>query len=424
MKIKNSQNPLTLVIFGATGNLYSDKLAKALFLLFQQNKLPEKFNIIAFARRDLDNKGFRIFTKESILKRGEIDVSKLDQFLNHLQYFQGDFIEAKDFIKLKNFISAFSSTQTNGRILLHIATASKLYEKIFKNIHSAEIGSMNKDVGILIEKPFGKSESDARRLQSILSGIFKKENIFHVDHYLAKETTKGILDFRWKNNSLQDKWNKENIAKIKIIFHESNLVGSRGASYDTFGAFADVGQNHMLELLAFAIMDKPRKFDSEHVHAALVKALSSLYIDQKLKITKGQYEGYHSEPGVDPHSVTETFFRVFLRSNNPNFSNVCFELESGKGLVDMHSDITSTTVSVEIYFRNGEKKELKIQPVLGTVYESYTGVYANALAGDQTLFVSIEEIILEWKLADELFKKWKNIPLLVYKKGSRADSIK
>ena len=180
----------------------------------------------------------------------------------------------------------------------------------------------------------------------------------------------------------------------------------------------------MLELLALTIMEKPSQFDSEHIRASRVKALSDLYIDYNLKITKGQYEGYHSEPGVDPHSATETFFRVFLRSKDPNFSNVCFELESGKGLIDMHSDITSTTVAVEIYFKTGEKKELKIQPVPGTVYESYTGVYANALAGDQTLFVSIEEIILEWRLADELFKKWGDMPLVIYEKGSRADYIK
>ncbi len=415
MKIKDSKNPLTLVIFGATGNLYSDKLAKALYILFERNKLPDEFAIIAFARRDLSNKDFRLFTKESIIKRGEIDVSKLDQFLEHLQYFKGDFEEPEDFIRLKNFISSFFSAQVNGRILLHIATASKLYEKIFKNMQSAGIAAMNEKTGILIEKPFGKSESDAKHLQSIISGIFKEENIFHVDHYLAKEAAQGILDFEW---------NEKNIEKIKVIFHESNLVGSRGASYDTFGAFADVGQNHMLELLAFAIMDRPRKFDSEHIRVARAEALSSLYIDQNLKITKGQYEGYTSETGVDPHSATETFFRVFLRSKNPDFSNVSFELESGKGLVNMHSNITSTTVAALIYFRSGEKKELKIQPVPGTIYESYTGVYANALAGDQTLFASIEEIILEWKLADELFQKWKNIPLLIYQKGAIADSIK
>ncbi|HEV7424373.1 MAG TPA: hypothetical protein VGO21_04255 [Candidatus Paceibacterota bacterium] len=422
----STNNPLTLVIFGATGNLYADKLAKSLFLLFEEgNTLPSDFKIIAFARKDFSNQDFRTYTKDSILKRSEtykIDASKLDDFLTHIEYWQGDFSGVNDFVKLKNYLSL----EKDRSILLHLATTSLLYEKIFKNIKAAGLNTVNERMSILIEKPFGKDGADTKHLHAILSNIFADSEVFHVDHYLAKETTRVIPLFRFKDGSLEEKWNNKNIEKIKVIFHESNIVGSRGASYDTVGAFRDVGENHMLELLALTIMDKPLELHGEAVRKSRAKALQDLYIDQSCPMTKGQYEGYLSEPGVRADSKTETFFRVFLKSKNPRFADVEFELEGGKGLIDMHSNITTTTVTVEVYFKNAKnssRKEFKIQPVPGTSYDSYIKVYTDAIALDQTLFVSMEEIISEWKLADELLTQWKNIPLVIYKKGSKAEEV-
>lgn len=417
----NSKKHLTLVIFGATGNLYADKLVRALYLLFLEDKLLNDFRdfkIIAFARRDLNNQDFRDFTTESILKRGVIDMGRLDEFLSHIEYFKGDFSNKNDYVRLKDSIS----NGRDGLVIFHLATASLLYQKIFENIKDAELHSILGKVRIMIEKPFGRDESSAKNLQSNLLAVFKEEQIFHVDHYLAKETAQAILDFKLEKNS-----NEKIVEKIKVIFHESNTVGSRGASYDAVGAFRDVGQNHMLQLLALTTIDKSSKLDAENIRASRLNALKDLFIDyteeMTKKIVRAQYENYHREPNVRPDSKTETFFRVFLKSKNPNLSDVTLLLEGGKGLIDMHSDITTTTVAVQVHFTKGEKKDFKIQPVPDTIYESYIKVYNDVLKGDQTDFPSIEEIIAEWKLADELLEKWKDIPLVIYKKGAEADEI-
>ncbi len=417
------KTPLTLVIFGATGNLYSDKLAKALFLLFLEKKLPLDFQILGFARKDLTDTDFRNFTKDSILKRGSADGAQLDSFLEHVVYFKGNFLEKNDVRELKDFIVTFSHKNPERQVMLHIATASQAYEKIFENIIFAQLNRVTDGVKILIEKPFGRDEFEAERLYEILSPNFKPKDIFNIDHYLAKETARDMSEERWSDVDGEEIWNKDKIEKIKVIFHESNIVGSRGASYDAVGAFKDVGQNHMVELLALVTMERPALFDAENIRASRRNALSDLFIDSSKKVVRAQYEDYRREPGVSPDSETETFFRVFLRSKNPRFSDVVFELEGGKGLVDMHSPITTTTVAVEVYFKNGEKKEFRIQPVEKTVYESYTTVYNDALAGDQTNFPDIAEIIAEWKLTDELLKLWKDVTLLFYKKGIKAEDI-
>ncbi len=409
--MQNSNKRTTLVIFGATGNLYADKLAKALFLLFQEKTLPKNFRIIAFARKDLDTKDFQSLTKDFILKRGAVDEDDLNQFISLIEYFKGDFSNSDDFINLKNYLALGN----DDLVVFHLATANFLYSKIFENIKNAELNNFGGEARIMIEKPFGKDGSDAKYLQNILGNIFTEENIFQIDHYLAKETAQTLSSFSFEENL--------NILKIKVIFYESNIVGARGASYDKVGAFRDVGENHMLELLSLLVMNKEKQMNIENIRESRAKALENLYIDDTQKITRGQYEKYLSEVGVDISSKTETFFRIFLKSKDSRFVDTVFELEGGKGLADKENEITTTTVSLEIYFENGEKKEFKIQPVPGTVYESYTNVYRNVFLKDQTLFVSIREIMAQWKLADELLEKWKDTPLVVYKIGINGEEI-
>jgi glucose-6-phosphate 1-dehydrogenase len=412
--------PLYFVIFGATGNLYADKLARALFILFKNGGvLPTDFKIIAFARRDFSSGEFRTHTKDNILKKMKVGVDGLEDFLSHIEYFKGDFLDKNDFMKLGEILSVEKDTNT----IFHMATAHTSYEVILKNLKFS-LEKINGSRSILIEKPFGRDELDARHLDAILSEVFTQKQIFHIDHYLAKDTYSSFFDFRFQDQSMAEHWNNKNIKKIKVIFHESNIVGSRGASYDTVGAFRDVGQNHMLQLLSLSIMDEPVEKSGEGVRMARTEALENLYIDENSTIMRGQYEGYLSHPGVKENSATETFFRVFLKSKSPDFSGVELELESGKGLLDMNSDITTTTVAIQVYFKDGTVKDFKIQPVPGTVYDAYTKVYREALSNDQTLFVSMPEILAEWKITDEVLKKMQDFPLVVYKKGSKAEEIR
>ena len=51
--------PCAFVLFGATGDLTRRKIVPALFDLQLQGLLPEKFVIVAFARRDKTDESFR-----------------------------------------------------------------------------------------------------------------------------------------------------------------------------------------------------------------------------------------------------------------------------------------------------------------------------------------------------------------------------
>ena len=54
-----SDEPFTLVIFGASGDLARRKLVPALWSMFQGRVLPEPFAVVGVGRTQMDNEQFR-----------------------------------------------------------------------------------------------------------------------------------------------------------------------------------------------------------------------------------------------------------------------------------------------------------------------------------------------------------------------------
>ena len=69
-------DPVTIVIFGASGDLTHRKLIPALYAAYQQKLLPEHFSIIGFARRDYNSELFRSMMSESVNKFSRLNVDE------------------------------------------------------------------------------------------------------------------------------------------------------------------------------------------------------------------------------------------------------------------------------------------------------------------------------------------------------------
>src|SRR3989344_2709694 len=181
-KTKNLMSPVTIVIFGITGDLARRKLIPALWNLFISGNLPEKFSIIGFARREWSDDDLKKY--------------------------------AEDILKEKN-----SGTLT---------------------------------VGI---KDF-------------------VANFSYVSGDLGKESMQNILAFRFSNSFLEHLWSSQFIERVNIRLWEKIGIEGRGAFYDQIGALRDVGQNHMLQMLAFIAMEGPGVFEAEAMRQSRAKVLS------------------------------------------------------------------------------------------------------------------------------------------------------
>ncbi|OGI58065.1 hypothetical protein A3C60_01045 [Candidatus Nomurabacteria bacterium RIFCSPHIGHO2_02_FULL_37_45] len=427
-------NSLTLIVFGATGDLYQNKLSLALFNLFSLGFLPPKFKIIGFTRRPLTDLEFQNFTRDAIMGHlHNVSASQgknLDDFLKHLKYIQGNLEVLEDFKELNRKLATADEQQgicTNK--LFYLAVPPSLYEVIFKNISRAGLtipcapGVKEKKTAwtrVLVEKPFGKDILEAKRLDRMLGELFDEIQIFRIDHYLAKKTLQDIISFRFPDGMFESLWNGKNIETIRIVFHEENTVFNRGNFYDGIGALRDVGQNHMLQMLALIAMENPIKISKEKIHnarSAVLQKISLLTKGVNTKIVRGQYKGYLEEKNVEINSKTETFFRLSLSVDNKRWRGVRFELEAGKAL-------DKSEVLIEVYFRKTNARlTFFVSSDKRVLYDAYEKVFYDCILGDQTIFVSTKEIMSEWALVTNIIKKWQKVPLVIYPKGTPGADI-
>lgn len=264
-------NPVTFVIFGATGDLARTKLFPALFNLLTKGKLPEKYSIIGFSRRDWSNSDFQTYVSEILVKnRTALDSKIFDNFINSLSYIKGDFTVPDDYNRVAEIIAKIDiEREICSDRLLYLAAPPEIYEFILNGIDKSGLAiPCGGDKGwarVLIEKPFGTDTKMAERLEKLLSKWFKEEQIFRIDHYLAKETIQNILTFRFSNTIFEPVWNRKFIESIHIFLSEEKGIGTRGAFYDGLGALRDVGQNHLLQMVALVTMENPGEFNAKLV---------------------------------------------------------------------------------------------------------------------------------------------------------------
>lgn len=460
--------PTVLVIFGITGDLSRRKLLPALWHLFRTEQLPEKFHIIGFARRDFSGDAIKRFISDALgssLTTG--NETLLADFLNCFSYQQGHFDDKEQYKTLAISIASVEQEMNvvaDANRILYLAVAPVHYDSIFEALHESRlttppVGSSGQ-TRILVEKPFGRDTQTAATLDKRLGILFKEEQIYRIDHYLAKETVQNILNFRFSNFIFESIWNNQGIERVHIELLETLGMEGRGMFYNDTGALRDVGQNHLLQLLAVVAMDNPSKFDAEHIRAKRSEILSMLQPMEAVDINSvhGQYEGFTEELDVS-NTKSETYFMLRTFLDHPKWKGVPFILESGKRMKEAVTKVTiyfknatrslcsvddgngcQNTLVFEISPKEGitvcfwakkpgfssmlEKRALHFSYGNNTQYnripDAYERVLFDGIRGDQTLFASTNEVQAEWRYITPIIQSWESIPLGIYTPGSRG----
>ena len=444
--------PTIFVLFGITGDLVKKKILWALYDLYLKNFLPQKLLIYGFARRPFKDEEIRAYLK-TILQKGGVELKNVEKFLAAFHYVQGDFSELDAYTKLAKILGRADGVwRVCSNKLFYLAVPPSAYLQIIKNLHESGLTTpCSPEEGwtrVILEKPFGTDLNTAKQLDMQLGSLFKEEQIYRVDHYLAKETVRNIVAFRFSNVFLEPAWNNKFIEKIEIKLLEPTGVSERGDFYDKVGALRDVGQNHLLQLLALFIMDEPIRFTPEAIKKERADALSSLKImtsdEVKKHTVRGQYQGYRKEKGVSQKSNMETYFKIKVLSDKHDFRGVPLYIESGKCMkqdlievVVTFKPSTSPFINVKrapqnvLHYQLRPEEKITMcflakkpgfeyivkEHELGFDYrqaydnkdfvDDYEALLFDIIKGDQTLFVSTQEIITQWEFIEPIIDTWK-----------------
>ncbi len=471
-----------IVVFGATGDLARKKLFPALYGLERDGMLPHTCMIVGFSHTDRTRETFQAQIRDNIATKldSAFDEQVWQRLAARLQYHAGDFKNPEPFRKLSNRIREVESgSGAEGNRLFYLATASHFFPAILENLkaadllHASGLGDQEPWTRLVIEKPFGSDLASARDLNRIAAEILAEEQIFRVDHYLAKETVQNILVFRFANAIFDPVWNRAHIDHVQITGAEDIGIGSRGTFYDKTGVVRDVIQNHLLQVLALIAMEPPVSFKAADFHDEKSKLFRSL---RPLRpewlsgqVTLGQYRGYRDEPGVAADSDTPTFAAVKILIDNWRWQGVPFYIRAGKRLSRQLTEVVIRFRHIPIcLFGSREVCQnispntitLRIQPDEGIslsfsckvpgdhlevgdmamdfgytkafvgkkVRPAYERLFLDAMRGDQTLFARADSLEAQWAYIEPILRaSGSTLEVHPYEPGSsgpaRADDL-
>lgn len=467
-----------LIIFGASGDLTKRKLIPALYDLFKQNLLPEKFAVLGVSRTTLTDYDFREKAGEFLPAEENVKT-----FMEKLFYQPASNNKAEDFIPVKNRLSEITAKyQIPENYIFYLSTPPSLYGIIPKFLYENGLSKSDKYFRrLIVEKPFGTNLQSAMELNIQLLSYFDEEQIYRIDHYLGKETVQNMLVTRFSNGIFEPLWNHNYIERVEITSAESLGVEGRGGYYDNSGALRDMLQNHLMQLVGFVAMEPPVVVEANAIRNEIVKVFQSLRPFRENMVSKnvirGQYTesvvkgekvtGYRNEPGVDPYSRTETFVAVKIYVDNWRWAGVPFYIRTGKKLPTRVTEIVIHFKSVPHHlFGNSSQSAnnqliIRIQPDEGillkfgmktpgagfdvqtvnmdfhysdltniTVPSAYERLLLDCMQGDATLYSRGDAVEKAWEFVQPIINAWESnpeIPIYGYPAGTwgpeQADNL-
>jgi glucose-6-phosphate 1-dehydrogenase len=462
--------PLSLVIFGASGDLTRRKLIPALFSLHLKGSATRML-ITGFARRDWTTESFRARVRAALDAEDASPASAADKdaFAARVGFVRSSFDSPEGYAALKD------AAPDHPNRLFYLATPPDAYQTVVERIRQSGLADQSRGYSrIIVEKPLGRDLASARALNDVFAGAFPEEQIYRIDHYLGKETVQNIMLLRFGNEIFEPVWNNRYVDHVQITMAETIGVESRGRYYEGAGALRDMIQNHMLQLLSLVAMEPPVDLAPDSVRDEKVKVLKSIKpigadaVDAETVRAQyaagiaegGEVPAYRREQDVAPDSGTETYAALRVSLDSWRWAGVPFLLRTGKRL-------SRRATEISVHFHRpplnlfGDRARLAAQPnvlvlriqpqegitmsfnakipghasdmrtvamdfAYGSAFaeelpEAYERLLLDAMVGDSTLFMRKDEVDSAWRFVTGILEGWAETarPVLsLYRAGS------
>jgi glucose-6-phosphate 1-dehydrogenase len=440
----------TLVLFGARGDLAQRYLFPSLRHLLRDRLLPPDFRVVAVGRDPLDDDAFRLWLGERLATHAPRDSAALAELLGRIRYVAADL---EDPVATAQALAGLAQR----RCVSYLAVPPAVFAPTCAGLQQA--GLLAAPHRLVLEKPIGHDLASARAINALLRGYLEESRLFRIDHYLGKATVQNLLALRFGNTMMEAVWHNRWIASVDILVAETTGVDGREAYYSRYGALRDMMQNHILQLLALIAMEPPGSLDADSLREEKRKVLRALRpfdtAAARRDSVRGRYAGGvvdgHAVPGFEHAGDAETFVAVRAHIDNWRWGGVPFRLVTGKRLAERTTEVVvsfkpvshwlfdrpphalATPNRLRMHLQPQENIELELMgslaapewgqtelhPLaldLGTTPTpqrriAYERLLLDALAGNQALFVSGEEVEVAWAWIDSVSDAWRDAGL-------------
>lgn len=459
--------PFNIIVFGGDGDLALRKIFPAIFHRDQDGQLLCPYNVIAITRRETEETKFSEELIRFLKLTAEENTTEesILAFAKKVNLIQAANASVEFYKELAKFINQFPDYQN----IYYFSTPSAAFGPIAQTLKEA--GLVNELSKVVLEKPLGNSLESSIRINNDITKAFNEHQIYRIDHYLGKETVQNLMVLRFANNLFERAWDSEHIDNIQITVSECIGVEKRAAYYDNSGALLDMVQNHLLQLLCLVAMEPPHTLEADEVRNEKLKVLRALRPMNRKSVqtdsVKGQYtrgvvKGQEVQSYLEDiekfNSKTETFVALKTYVDNWRWKDVPFYLRTGKRMSKRYSEIVINFKEVRHNIfpskekLNNNKLIIRLQPeerielvqmtkipgpggyrykpiALKLDYldsfkerfpEAYERLIIDVIRGNQTLFMSQDELITAWTWIESITNSWKanNQANILYEAGT------
>ena len=340
--------PVTLVIFGAMGDLTRRLLAPALVNMTRLQLAGDDLRVLGVSLEQGDEE--TLANKlDGVIGEGEKSEA-WNALRGRVAYLSGDFTHDTVYEKLVARLS--------GNVAFYLAVQPRFFGEIVEKLAAHKLldeteGAFRR---VAIEKPFGRDLPSAVALNARLLACADESQLYRIDHFLGKETVQNMMTTRFANMMIETLWNANSISHVQITAAETVDVGTRGKFYDVTGALRDMVPNHLFQLLAMVAMEPPTNFSAEAIRNEKVKVLKAIRIydrgEAERNGVRGVYEAgavggntlsaYRDLDDVASETSTETFVALKLKVDSWRWAGVPFYLRTGKALAVRDTEVVVT----------------------------------------------------------------------------------
>src|SRR6266851_2620157 len=355
-----------LVIFGASGDLSRRKILPSLKHLAARNGTP--LRVIGAGRSEQTREEFRDLVNQS---------SGSSELAATAEWVQLSYKDPASFEPVKGLLDGAKTA------IFYLATPPETFsDKLGEVGNSGMATKGDPSRRIVVEKPLGHDLASAKKLNSQLAAAFDEEQIFRIDHYLAKDTVQNVLALRFSNSLFEPVWNRNLVDTILITAAEEEGIGSRAGYYDQMG----VGPDSRRETYAAArVRIENWRWDGVPIFVRTGKALNrhATEIVIKLRDAPMLRVGGRRQRGIATLIVIriqpDEGITLRIGAKRPG---VRFEMVPAGMRLD-YAKLTRTALP-----------------------DAYENVLSEVIAGGHSAFPGGEEIELSWEIVDPLIKSW------------------
>jgi len=462
--------PCDFVMFGASGDLAKRKLIPSLYQLEKAELTASDTTVVAVSRREISTEDYVAFVRESMERFVEepIDGAVWERFAKRLRYVRIDLREADQYNRLQGFVDP-----KRRETVHYLAVAPDLFGPVCEGLAAAGLAANG--ARVVLEKPIGTDLLSSRAINDAVGAFFREEQVYRIDHYLAKETVLNLLALRFANSILTTNWDHNTIDHVQITVAEEVGIEGRWGYFDQSGQLRDMVQNHLLQILTLIAMEPPTALDADSIRSEKLKVLKALRPitreNVEEKSVRGQYSagflkggpvpGYLEEAGGNPASQTETFVALRVDIDNWRWADVPFYLRTGKRMTTKRTEVAIHFKRLPHNIFKGSYRKLpanrliiQLQPNEGVEIEvlnkvpglgqglhlqrtmldlsfsetfknnripdAYERLLLEAMRGNQALFIRRDEVEQAWTWIDSIQEAWRaqNEPPKPYAAGT------